>query len=108
MDMDDMTRDEVVTELNRRAEVIEWMVRNEVRMYKDVNTIVAEYYEDPDKVIKILRENYRIDILKGLHIFDEHRKEGLPPSKMDSLPAADPGSETQPAAVNPGATQGGA
>jgi flagellar protein FlaI len=108
MDMDDMTRDEVVTELNRRAEVVEWMVRNEVRMYKDVNTIVAEYYDDSDKVIKILRENYRIEITKGLHVFDELHKEGLPPSKMDSLPPVDAESKTEPVIGNTGTTQGGA
>jgi flagellar protein FlaI len=89
MDMDDMTRDEVVTELNRRAEVIEWMVRNEIRLYTDVNMVVAEYYEDPEKVIKILRDNYRIDIKRGLHIFDELHQEKLPPTEVKALPAMD-------------------
>ena len=89
MDMDDMTRDEVVTELNRRAEVIEWMVRNEVRLYTDVNMVVAEYYEDPEKVIKILRDNYKIDIHKGLHVFDELHKEKLPPTDIEALPSVD-------------------
>ncbi|MBN1389524.1 MAG: Flp pilus assembly complex ATPase component TadA [Candidatus Thermoplasmatota archaeon] len=86
MDMEDMTRDEVVTELNKRAEIIEWMVRNDIRMFKDVSTIVAEYYENSDKVIKILRENFKVDIKKGMHIFDELHREKLPPSSMASLP----------------------
>ncbi|MGA1793801.1 MAG: type II/IV secretion system ATPase subunit [Thermoplasmatota archaeon] len=86
MDMDDMTRDEVGTELNRRAEIIEWMVRNEVRLFTDVSTIVAEYYEDPDKVIKLLRENYKIDISKGLHVFDSQPVEKLPSAEKPSLP----------------------
>ena len=88
MDFEDLTRDEVVTELNRRAEVIDWMLRNNVRKFKDVSTIVAEYYEDPDKVLRLLRENPRIDINEGLNIFEEDRKERLPPSLMDSLPSA--------------------
>jgi len=90
MDMDDMTRDEVVTELNRRAEIIEWMVRNEVRLFTDVSTIVAEYYEDPDKVIKAIRENYKIEITKGLHIFDTKPKEKLPSAERPSLPPGPP------------------
>jgi flagellar protein FlaI len=88
MDQEDMTRDEVVIELNRRSEVIQWMVKNEVRQFKDVNTVVSEYYEDSDKVIKLLRENSRIDISKGLHVFDEMLKERLPPSSQEALPPA--------------------
>ncbi len=95
MDFEDLTRDEVVTELNRRAEVIDWMLRNDVRKFKDVSTIVAEYYEDSEKVMKILRENHRIDISKGLNVFEDERQERLPPSLMDSLPS-------------PGTTSGGA
>jgi len=86
MDMEDMTRDEVVIELNRRSEVVDWMVKNDVRQFKDVNTVVAEYYEDADKVVKIIRENPRIDISKGLHVFDEMMKERLPPVVQESLP----------------------
>jgi flagellar protein FlaI len=88
MDFEDLTRDEVVTELNRRAEVIDWMLRNDVRKFKDVSTIVAEYYEDSDKVIRLLRENPKIDISEGLNIFEDERAERLPPSLIDSLPSA--------------------
>ncbi len=83
MDMDDMTRDEVVTELERRAEVIGWMVKNDVRQFTDVGTIVAEYYEDPDKVIRILRENPSIDMEKGLNLFDEDRRKAFLPTSLE-------------------------
>ena len=86
MDQEDMTRDEVVIELNRRAEVIDWLVKNNVRQFKDVNTVVSEYYEDADKVIKLMRENPVIDIEKGLHVFDEMLMERLPPSTQEALP----------------------
>lgn len=89
MDMEDMTRDEVVTELSRRSEVIDWLVKNQVRLYTEVNTVVSEYYEDPDKVIRILRENPSIDISLGLNLFDEDRKrELLPKLSRDNLPPA--------------------
>jgi flagellar protein FlaI len=93
MDFDDMTRDEVITELNRRAEIIDWMLRNEVRKFRDVSTIVAEYYEDPEKVVGILRQNPDIEIKKGLDIFDKARKEMLPPSDVKSLPSVPKGVE---------------
>jgi flagellar protein FlaI len=88
MDMEDMTRDEVVTELNRRAEVIRWMVKNDVRQFKDVNKVVSEFYEDADKVVRILKDNMKIDISKGLNIFEEEKEpvEGLPESAQEALP----------------------
>lgn len=103
MDFEDMTRDEVVTELNRRAEVIEWMLRNEVRMFKNVNTIVAEYYEDPEKVISILRANHKIDISQGLNVFETEEKKALPSSDIESLPS--PGTTGEAAATT---NEGGA
>lgn len=86
MDMEDMTRDEVVNELNRRAEVISWMVKNNVRQFKDVNKVVSEFYEDSDKVVRVLKDNMRIDISKGLHILDEEPVESLPESTQEALP----------------------
>ncbi|MGA1822660.1 MAG: type II/IV secretion system ATPase subunit [Thermoplasmatota archaeon] len=86
MDMEDMTRDEVVNELSRRAEVISWMVKNDIRQFKDVNKVVAEFYEEPDKVMRIIRDNMKIDISKGLHIFDEEPVDGLPESTQEALP----------------------
>jgi len=87
MDFEDMTRDEVVTELNRRAEVIDWMIKNNVRKFKDVNTVVAEYYEDPDKVMRIIRENPKIDVSRGMGILEQNKTEELPGSMMESLPS---------------------
>jgi len=90
MDFEDMTRDEVVTELNRRAEVIDWMIKNNVRKFKDVNTVVAEYYEDPDKVMRIIRENPKIDVSRGMGILEQNKTEELPGSMMESLPSGSP------------------
>ncbi len=88
MDMEDMTRDEVVFELNRRAEVIDWLERNDIRQYRDVSKVVVEYYEAPEKAMTLLRENSVIDITQGLTFFEEDLKEKLPPSRLDLLPEA--------------------
>mgnify|MGYP001055860354 CR=1 FL=1 len=87
MDLEDMTRDEVVMELNRRAEIILWMVKNKVRQYVDVNKVIAEYYEKPDKVMNLIRENPSIDMSKGLRIFDSEVIQGLPSVARESLPS---------------------
>ncbi len=86
MDMEDMTRDEVIHELNRRAEVIEWMLKNEVRKFTDVSKMIVEYYEDSDKLIKLIRENREIDIKKGLRLFDNAPIEKLPSASKEALP----------------------
>ena len=88
MDMEDMSRDMVLMELSRRSESIDWMVRNRVRQFKDVSKLVVEYYEDPEKVMKLLRENPEIDISKDFDLFEGEFKERLPPVEMEALPKA--------------------
>lgn len=39
-------------EIRNRVKVLEWMVKNKVRSYKDVGAIIAEYYKDPESVLK--------------------------------------------------------
>lgn len=90
MDMEDMTRDEVIYELNRRAEVLEWMLRNDVRKFTDVSKVIVEYYEDPDKVMKLIRDNMEIDIKKGLMMFDTEPVDRLPAGTKEALPPYSP------------------
>lgn len=54
MDRDDSTYEEVMEELNQRADVIRWMCKYNVRNLLTVADIVAHYYEDADEVMKIL------------------------------------------------------
>jgi len=42
---------EVERELERRRLVLEWMVRNNLRDYKTVASIIREYYADPKRVL---------------------------------------------------------
>ncbi|HDO19125.1 MAG TPA: secretion system protein E [Thermoplasmatales archaeon] len=39
-------------ELENRMKVLEWMRKNKVRSYKEVGAIIAEYYRDPEAVLK--------------------------------------------------------
>jgi flagellar protein FlaI len=42
-----ITREQLVEELNRRKNVLSWMRRSNIRSYKEVASIIAEYYARP-------------------------------------------------------------
>jgi len=42
-----ISQDVVETELTRRRTVIEWMVKNRIRQYRDVARVIRDYYNDP-------------------------------------------------------------
>ena len=43
------SEDELVEEVNKRANVLKWMRAHQIRSYRDVAAIVAEYYARPDE-----------------------------------------------------------
>ena len=51
-----ITREQLVNELNRRTEVLRWMRKSNIRSYKEVASIIAEYYARPkefyNKIVK--------------------------------------------------------
>ena len=42
-----ITREQLITEFNRRTEVLRWMRKSNIRSYKEVASIIAEYYARP-------------------------------------------------------------
>ncbi|MBS3778643.1 MAG: type II/IV secretion system ATPase subunit [Candidatus Thermoplasmatota archaeon] len=48
----DWDEEELDQELDRRKTVLKWMIKNNLRDYRDVGRIVAEYERHPDKLIK--------------------------------------------------------
>ncbi|HUT00074.1 MAG TPA: type II/IV secretion system ATPase subunit [Candidatus Thermoplasmatota archaeon] len=50
-----MSKDEMMDELKRRVEVLEWMKDNNIRAFKDVARLVASYLDTPDEVIEKIR-----------------------------------------------------
>jgi len=47
-----MTKDEMMAELKRRVELLEWMKDNNIRAFKDVARMVASYLETPDEIME--------------------------------------------------------
>jgi len=50
-----LSEDKVRAELHRRKVVLEWMVKNNIRRYTDVTSVIREYYADPDRVYRRAR-----------------------------------------------------
>ena len=55
-----ITRDQLVDELNRRGTVLHWMREQKIRSYKEVASIIAEYYARPKEFYKKILDNEEI------------------------------------------------
>jgi hypothetical protein len=47
-----MSKEEMMAELRRRVELLEWMKDNNIRAFKDVARMVASYLETPDEMME--------------------------------------------------------
>jgi len=52
----DLSREEMTSELRNRKEIVEWMNQNNIRAFKDVAQIVAQYTESPDETLKMIKK----------------------------------------------------
>jgi flagellar protein FlaI len=59
MDRENKTAEQVLAELKRRADVITWMVKKNIRSYREVSAVIADYYEHPEKVVARARKELR-------------------------------------------------
>ena len=55
----DMTKDQMMEELKRRVEILEWMKDNNIRAFKDVARVVASYAETPGEFMEKIRKEKR-------------------------------------------------
>ncbi len=51
-----ITREELISEMHRRSDVLRWMREQKIRSYKEVAQIIAEYYARPKEFYKKLTE----------------------------------------------------
>jgi flagellar protein FlaI len=52
-----VTPEEAAEEIQRRTQVIEWMVRKNIRNYKDVSNIIRSYIEAPEPLLEEAQKN---------------------------------------------------
>jgi flagellar protein FlaI len=46
------SEDQIKDEWNRRKIILEWMLKNDIRRYDKVGSVIREYYTDPEKLVK--------------------------------------------------------
>lgn len=51
--------EEIMEEIHRRTVVLDWMVREKIRRYTDVASVIREYYADPHRVYRKARMGRR-------------------------------------------------
>ena len=55
-----ITRDQLVEEMNRRSNVLKWMRTKKIRSYKEVASIIAEYYARPKEIYKKILDSEEV------------------------------------------------
>jgi archaeal flagellar protein FlaI len=55
-----ITREQLIEEMNRRADVLRWMRKGNIRSYKEVASIIAEYYARPKEFYRKIVENEEV------------------------------------------------
>ncbi len=52
----DMSKEQITREIRQRAEILEWMVENNIRTFTEVAKVIARYTENPDDFLKKMRQ----------------------------------------------------
>jgi len=53
----DISKEEMVKELNNRIKIINWMIKNNMTSFRDVAYIINEYRDNPDELLKRVEAN---------------------------------------------------
>ena len=51
------TPKEIMKMLKQKEEILKWMIKQQVKSVDSVGRVVAEYYTDPDNLMKFVRNN---------------------------------------------------
>ncbi len=90
MELEDMTAEDVLREVRRRANILRWMDKHDIRNFRDVSQIVAEYYEDPEKIMKIVYDDLGLkpeeEEKEEEIVVEEEEEEVLDEELADELP----------------------
>ncbi len=57
------SRKQLLAEMQRRADVLRWMRKNNIRSYKEVATIIAEYYARPKDIFEKLVMGEEVEVV---------------------------------------------
>ena len=51
MQQNGWTEDQLNQEINHRKTILQWMIKNNLKSYKDVSQIISDYHKKPDKIL---------------------------------------------------------
>jgi flagellar protein FlaI len=51
-----MSDAEIERDLKQKREILDWMVKNQIRTVNGVGKVIAEYYRNPEHVLKLIRK----------------------------------------------------
>jgi flagellar protein FlaI len=57
----DMSREQMAEEIKNRMKIIEWMKKNNIRVFRDVAKIVSQYSETPQETLKMIMRDVIIN-----------------------------------------------
>ncbi|MFO7947897.1 MAG: type II/IV secretion system ATPase subunit, partial [Armatimonadota bacterium] len=91
----DMSKEQITREIRQRAEILEWMVENNIRTFTEVAKVIARYTENTDDFLKKMRQTKKYtkktikkeDPVKKLKNFDRenHKIEEIMDLSKDSF-----------------------
>ena len=58
-----LTTQDLLEEMKRRSDVLHWMRQQKIRSYKEVASIIAEYYARPKEFYQKIRENEEVKLV---------------------------------------------
>jgi flagellar protein FlaI len=68
-----MTDEEMGNDLKEKEKILQWMLENNVKTVNTVGKVVAEYYHDKDKVLKIIKDKGKPEKIIGRSLLKELR-----------------------------------
>jgi len=57
-----LSRDEIDAELSEKKQILDWMVKQQIKDVNDVGTVVAQYYKDKTVVLDAVKKNKPLEI----------------------------------------------
>lgn len=90
-----MTKDQMMEELKRRVEILEWMKDNNIRAFKDVARVVASYAETPGEFMEKIRKEKR----------DAAAQQEAPATEVPPIENTTTGNSAQETTAEPQATE---
>jgi len=67
MTMKNMSHEEMQEEFQRRVDIINYMVKEDITEFMELSSIIVRYYKEPDILVEEIRE--KMGIKKGGDLF---------------------------------------